>query len=52
MVARGGFVGWIAVVVVGFWSIPVVLGCEGFFFFFKVLPNILKSGGGRVGKEC
>ena len=29
----GGFVGWLAEVVVGFLSIPVVLGCVLFYFF-------------------
>ena len=29
----GGFVGWLAEVVVGFLSIPVVLGCVLFFIF-------------------
>ena len=32
-VARGGFMGWLAEVVVGFLSISVVLGCVLFFIF-------------------
>ena len=35
-VAHNGFVGWLARVVVGFWSILVVLGCVLFFYFFTL----------------
>ena len=42
-VGCGGFVGWVVVVVVGFWSIPMVLGCGFYFYFyFYITPNIVK----------
>ena len=43
-VARDGFVGWLAEVV-GFWSIPMVLGCVLFFIFMlsQTLQNIFRN---------
>jgi hypothetical protein len=44
LIGDGGFVGWLAEVVVGFLSIPVVLGCvlRVCFLSFYVAPNIVK----------